>query len=718
MDHIAYNWPKSTKTYNEYYNQITLWHEKSKNIFHDNGMIQLNFFFSDNNMTREDFLANIGETTTQYITHPTGNDGDDGSIISWGLVIPIILIGVFLVCVASCLYWHSWRDKNRNQHNVDRSVNTSFERFSRSTGRTPTRVDYVRGSTRSTTPLNIRESVKVVPLTNSNPRQFKFYWDKDNWKLCPPDGSMPPGALTDSRLSLHRQHLSPIDEMDSSALYSSTTKSYDVEAQPPFSPYHLTWLAPKAPPPSYEESELSSPDKSQRIMMSNNTTETNNTCSGYTGYSKNTTNNTCSGCTGYSKNNTSENTCSGYTGYSMKNINSPFYPNNNTPTTDFEFASEQGSLPPKMTLMLHSNCASNANSRFISYPSTPLSSSMESLTESQVDTIEEISYRQHNLPHNRNSHYNSDTDNNRNSQFSQYKIEIDHNRNSIIYNNTENHNTRDNQFSNYNTETDNSTRNSQYEEEYSMGVPSLPSSILFYHQKMTTANVVMSGKTPRFSPHAFNSSQVSSLESSDTCYTDNTSMLPCVGSSITSGNPTGIGISSLQHTNSNQHSMTQNATETTDNINPEDLSKIVDELSSIRPGSNEPPSVNHGVVNSMCGFEGNVGQSYVADIYPPQHGVADSKVHQNMTELFRSWSVTAELDYNSLSSRRGMSMQTPLNEGPFSWDTYPLKKNKGVHNENGATDVNHNVVNINSLPHPGRHVQFAQPILVDKTYWV
>jgi hypothetical protein len=45
-----------------------------------------------------------------------------------------------------------------------------------------------------------------------------------------------------------------------------------------------------------------------------------------------------------------------------------------------------------------------------------------------------------------------------------------------------------------------------------MGVPSLPSSILFYHQKMTTANVVMSGKTPRFSPHAFNSSQASSLE--------------------------------------------------------------------------------------------------------------------------------------------------------------------------------------------------------------
>jgi hypothetical protein len=65
-----------------------------------------------------------------------------------------------------------------------------------------------------------------------------------------------------------------------------------------------------------------------------------------------------------------------------------------------------------------------------------------------------------------------------------------------------------------------------------------------------------------------------------------------------------------------------------------------------------------------------------------------------------------------------MSMQTPFNKGPFSWDTYPLKKNKDVHNENGATDVNHNVVNINSLPHPARHVQFAQPVLVDKTYWV
>ena len=101
--------------------------------------------------------------------------------------------------------------------------------------------------------------------------------------------------------------------------------------------------------------------------MSNNTTGTNtcsgytgyskgnstdNTCSGYTGYSTkdNMTDNTCSGCTGYSKDNTTNNTCSGYTGYS-KNMNSPFFPNNNTPTTDFEFASEN-SIPPKMIMAL------------------------------------------------------------------------------------------------------------------------------------------------------------------------------------------------------------------------------------------------------------------------------------------------------------------------------------------------------------------------------
>ena len=146
----------------------------------------------------------------------------------------------------------------------------------------------------------------------------------------------------------------------------------------------------------------------------------------------------------------------------------------------------------------------------------------------------------------------------RNNQYDRYKIDTDHNRNSKRSNN------QDSQYSNYN----NGTRNSQYEEEYSMGVPSLPSSIIHYHQKMTNVNVVMSGKVPVFSPHAFHASQASSLESSDTNYTDNTSMLPCVGSSITSGNPTGMGISSLQHTTNNNSVTHQNATENSQNISP------------------------------------------------------------------------------------------------------------------------------------------------------
>ncbi|XP_063413965.1 uncharacterized protein LOC134696215 [Mytilus trossulus] len=688
----------------------------------------LDQLLKDYNMTREDFLASIDESTTKLTTKivDSGDDGD--SAISWGLIVPIVLIGVFLACVAGCLYWHQWRDKRRsNHHSVDRSVNTSFDRFSRVIGRTPTsQIDYVRGSTRSTTPLNISDKVNVVPLTSSNPGQFKFYWDKDNWKLCPPEDSLPHGALAGSRSSLLRQNLSPIDEMESPSMYTNTTRSYDVDAQPPFSPYHLTWLTPKAPPPSYEESELSSPDKSQRIntysgytgYSKDNTTD--NTCSGCTGYSKtNTTDNTCSGYTGYSKTNTTDNTCSGYTGYS-KNTNSPFYPNNNTPTTDFyEFTSEHESLPPKVALMANSYPLSNGNSRFTSYPSTP-HSSLESLSESQVDTVEEISYRRHNTSHD-NIYDKPDNAYNRNSQFSHYRIETDHNRNSV-YSANENYHSQDSQSSNYNTARDHT---SQYEEEYSMGVPSLPSSILYYHQKMTNVNVMMSGKPPLFSPHAFRTSQASSLESSDTNYTDNTSMLPCVGSSITSGNPTGI--SSLHQTNSVHTSMgQQHPAELSENVSPEDLSKIVDELSSIRPGSNEPTSVNHGIINSMIGYEGPVGQSYVADIYPPQQQEPlTGNFNQNITELFRSWSVTAELDYSSVSSQgAGTSMQTPLNEGSFSWDTYPLKKNTSknlvaeVKHGRVVTDVNHNVVSLNNLPQPGRNVQFSVPVLVDKTYWV
>ena len=686
-------------------------------------------------MTREDFLASVDDSSIQLTTKPAFTDNGD-STISWGLIVPIILIALFLVGVAVCLYWRSFRYKGirSTQRSVDRSVNTSFERFSRGSGRIPLGADYVRASIRSTTPLNTRDKVHVVPLTSGNPGQFKFYWDKDNWKLCPPDHDQShQNHLAGSRSSLLRQHLSPIDELDSQTIYADTSRSFEMEAQPPFSPYHLTWPTPKAPPPSYEESELScSPEKSNRNFFIS-TTGTTNTCSGCTGYSKcNLTDNTCSGYTGYSKGETTDNTCSAYAGYSKdntnntgynttntgysKSVNSPFYPNNNTPNTDIEFLSEQGSLPPRMGINIIPNPTTVGNSRFTSYQTTPISS-LDDLSESNVDTMDEISYRRCTGSM---ENFIPGTMSNRSSQYSQYIIDTDHNRNSR-YSAIE-----ISQGSLYNV-TSGTTRNSQYDEDYSMGVPSLPSSIIHYHQRLADNNLVMSGKMPPFSPRAFRISQTSSLESSDTNYTDNTSMLPCVGSSITSGNPTGVTLSYLPQ-NSIQNSEGQQQTEMSEHVSPEDLSKIVDELSSIRPGSNELPSVNRGVINSMCLYDGTVGQSYVTDICPPQHGGAlSTNINQSITELFRSWSVTAELDYSSVSSHGGgNSMQTPLNEGSFSWDTYPLKKSNSVKsnlvvqakNDNVVTDVNQNVIDINQLPRPGRNVQFAVPVLVDKTYWV
>lgn len=681
-------------------------------------------------MTREDFLASVDDSASDLTTKTVYIENGDSSI-SWGLIVPIILIALFLVGVAVCLYWRSFRHKNARstQQGVDRSVNTSFERFSRGSGRTPSGVDYVRASIRSTTPLNIRDKVNVVPLTSENPGQFKFYWDKDNWKLCPPDHDQAANALAGSRSSLLRQHLSPIDELESPTIYADSSRSFEMEAQPPYSPYHLTWPTPKAPPPSYEESELScSPEKSAKNFFMS-TTGTTNTCSGCTGYSKsNLTNN--SGYTGYSRGETTDMSRSGYTGYSKdnnnskhnttttgysKSMNSPFYPNNNTPNTDIEFLSEQGSLQPRMGINVVPNPSTDGNSRFTSYQNTPISS-LNDLSESNVDTLDEISYRRYTGSM---ENFIPGTISNRNSQYSQYIIDTDHNRNSRYSAIELSH---DNQYN----VTTGTTRHSQYDEDFSMGVPSLPSSIIHYHQRLANNNVVMSGKVPQFSPHAFPISHASSLESSDTNYTDNTSMLPCVGSSITSGNPTGITQSSIpQH--SIQNSEGQQHTEVSEHVSPEDLSKIVDELSSIRPGSNEPPSVNRGVINSMCLYDGATGHSYVADICPPQHGGAlSTNINQSLTELFRSWSVTAELDYSSISSQGGAgnSMQTPLNEGSFSWDTYPMKKSNSAKsslvvqakNDGVVTDVNHNVVDINQLP--GKNVQFAVPVLVDKTYWV
>ncbi|WAR23778.1 hypothetical protein MAR_037447, partial [Mya arenaria] len=91
------------------------------------------------------------------------NDGGGGP--SWGLIIPIIMIGLFLLSVVLCLWWHKWRDK-RQTLQISRSGNSAFSRSYRSRGP----MDSIRDSTRSTTPLrsSLNEKTGSSSLNNMN----------------------------------------------------------------------------------------------------------------------------------------------------------------------------------------------------------------------------------------------------------------------------------------------------------------------------------------------------------------------------------------------------------------------------------------------------------------------------------------------------------------------------------------------------------------------
>ncbi|XP_060072274.1 uncharacterized protein LOC132552150 [Ylistrum balloti] len=604
-------------------------------------------------------MASPDAIPTQETTGPP-DDSDDSN---WGIIVPIVLVGLFIVSVIVFLYCHYIRRKR--QESPPDTTNTSLSRFSRSlVGSSTTGIDYVRSSTRSTTPL--RSSLRgdqafVMPMaphyhSGSQPK-FTFYWDKDNWKLCPDSVNTMRG---------HLNPLSPIDEMDSSLMsedvYTDVSKSYDVGAQAPFSPYHLTWVTPQAPPPSYEESEIGSPEKRLRLM-SINTTNSEDTYS----------------------------TCQTFD----KDSNA-FHVHNNTPNTDAEFSAQCTSCPPKsvvLTSAVLSEALTNTNltnSHMTSYPSTPLSSTGASISSSSLDSGED-----------------DDTSFVTSYHDTSYHISRQSVNNQSVYT---------------------SARGSQEESEVS-GVPSLPSSILYYHQKMAgNRNVEWMECPPRAFSHPYNQSMASSMGSAESHYTDNTSLLPNVGSSNTSGNPSMS--TSIPHSNL-PGVVEQNSQGT---FSPGDLSKLVNELSSIRPSSTEPTSINKGIVNSACAYENNIGESYVTEQILPQNASdGDGNLRHSITELFRSWSVTAELDYSSMSSRGTTSMNTPQHENSFAWDNFPWHKNKekqGQHHEltpHLLEDYNHNIVepcasvsatDVNRLATPGRKVTFDVPVLVSKTYWV
>lgn len=177
------------------------------------------------NMSVGEFLSSLHSTTT-----PTNHGGGyieyEEETVKWRLIVPTIVLVLFLLGVAACLYGHNWREKRRNRGQLG-SINMT--RFSRNLvqGRADTNHDW-RGSTRSTTPLraSVADKVHVVPLNRTTAESYPFNNDGD-WKY----------------LSFSRK-LSPIDEVN---VTKERTKSDSMlSVQPSFSPYHLTWISPHA----------------------------------------------------------------------------------------------------------------------------------------------------------------------------------------------------------------------------------------------------------------------------------------------------------------------------------------------------------------------------------------------------------------------------------------------------------------------------------------
>jgi len=295
-----------------------------------------------------------GPLPTVHPPSSLNDDTDPNKGPSWGLIIPIILIGVFLLSVLLCLWWHNWRHKRRTLH-VSRSAN-AFQRSyrSRSSGGP---LDSVRDSTRSTTPLrsslnekamksarnNLNKntstvkvsSVNVIPvapgrMTNG---KYAFQWDNNHWRAYPTQTLSSSGRGT--------KPLSPINEIDSpsSMKMSELSMQYNIGSKADFSPYHLTWVTPNNPPPMVRPTD---PKKPIRVV------------------------NNLAPLAQRSRPSSGEITLTPYEGYEPV-VNSPFYPNNNTPTTECDTTSEASQN------FSQNGSRGGHSSQYTSYPSSPKS---------------------------------------------------------------------------------------------------------------------------------------------------------------------------------------------------------------------------------------------------------------------------------------------------------------------------------------------------------
>lgn len=540
---------------------------------------------NSNSNTVEAVSTEGSKFVTETLPPPTtvGLPDDENDGPSWGLIIPIIMIGVFLTSVAVCLWWHKWRDK-RTLH-IQRDHNaSSFLRSYRGSKSNRSGFDAVRDSTRSTTPLrsslnekNLNNNIVKVKNVNVIPVQQRpaigkgsLYWDKMNWKTYATQSAM------SSSGRIGTKPLSPINEIESpsSMKLSELSRNYDMSAQASFSPYHLTWYSSSNPPPSYEQVDIH--NRSNRVSRYPPPTRVDS--EGFTP----------------APNNLYE-----------PSVNSPFYPNNNTPTTECETSSEASQLhrdDPRET----------QGSQYTSYPSSPKSS----------------------LPSISNTHLtvSTDTETNKTCQTGASYPESSFRTCTT---------SRDQSHSGFQTSTLPSGQTSTTEHT-STNFSSLPSSIAQFSKQ----NVLLDdNNNSMVLPNAYfsypvskilNYTLASSIASSDTHVSDNTSLLPNMGSSNTSGYPGTVASRSYQQ-----------SVEPSGHTSAEDLSKLVDEMSSIRP------------VEESSSIRPN------SSIDPASRIVSISG-HSN---LQRSWSVVAEMERASMTSTHTGSQVNKLScrQLPYSY---------------------------------------------------
>lgn len=564
-------------------------------------------------------------TTNSTLIPPTGNE-DDGP--SWGLIIPIIMIGAFLITVTACVWYNKLRDKRTLHFHREQSM-TAFHRSYRGSRSARSGFDAVRDSTRSTTPLRSSQSEKisknnnylnninkvtVIPVQQRStgiPGKFSFYWDKNHWRAYPIQ-SVPNSGRKPSK------PLSPINEIEtpSSVKLSELSRNYNVEAQASFSPYHLTWCTSSNPPTSCENPDSRRDQRCQRYPPSVRRNEDDYTSPAF-----------YNGCEDVQ--------------------NSPFYPNNNTPTTECDTESDFSQVHVNA---MYSAEEQGHESQYTSYPSSP-KSSIPSISNTRLSL-------------------STETENNVTSGTSFQESSC----HTCTTSRSESH-------SGYQTSTNPSGQTSRTNQT-SFNYSSLPSSIAQFgkqnaltddnNNSMVAPNAYVSYPMSR----VLNLTLASSIASSDTQMSDNTSLLPNVGSNNTSEYPGTAG--------SRSH---QQSVEPSRPASPEDLSKIVNEMSSIRPVEESTSTRPNSSLDPSSRFVSISGVSAAPDLH-------------------RSWS----LEQTSGSSTNTNS-QTSRN-GSLYWDNYPL-------NQSGSKSYPDIPLQMHdSFVHQTQQYRYHRPVLMETQYWV